>query len=55
MLKVAEYDSDEAIEIYREDGRDEGKAEERQRIFNELIACGISPEIAAKCTKISLA
>ena len=50
MLKVAEYDSDEVKEIYREDGREE----ERQRIFNNLIKYGMSPEKAAKYTRISI-
>ena len=50
-MLVAEYDSDEAKEIYREDIR----AEERQRIFHELIADGMSPEAAAKYARVSLA
>ena len=45
-MLVAEYDSDEAKEIYLED--------ERERIFNELVADGMSPEKAAKYTRISL-
>ena len=51
MLKVAEYDSDEAKEVYREDGRED----ERERIFNELIADGMSREAAAKYARVSLA
>ena len=49
-MLVAEYNEAETMELFREEGRKEDRAEERRTIRDRLIAGGMAPQEAARYT-----
>ena len=49
-----DWDYWNTIDYARKEGRDEGKAEEQHRIAKRLLAAGVSAELVAESTGLSV-